>query len=260
VQACMARALLIAPVMNDERIDFISAYCDRWCKRCTFTDRCSAYACHVAIAMCGDPRQGIELAVGRPRSPGGHGDRRRNDEPTPVQRLLEEYVPPSEKEMAEFERIEKERDARVYALPITRMSDVYQRRALDWIDPRRETFDTHPDPAVREAFAVVSWDVWLVGAKLHRALDGRDRFERGEEAFDDDSVQSDWNGSAKVALISIGRSAEAWRTLGRATGDHAAAALGDALDHLHRTVRDAFPEAMAFMRPGFDDPAEQSGD
>jgi hypothetical protein len=49
--------------------DFISAYCDRWCERCVFTDRCSAFACHAAIEMCGDIADGIELAVGKPRSP-----------------------------------------------------------------------------------------------------------------------------------------------------------------------------------------------
>jgi hypothetical protein len=40
--------------MSDDRIDFISSYCDRWCDRCAYTERCSAYACHIAIEMCGD--------------------------------------------------------------------------------------------------------------------------------------------------------------------------------------------------------------
>lgn len=45
-----------------ERIDFISAYCDRWCERCAFTLRCSTYAVEVATAMCdGDVRAGPEL-------------------------------------------------------------------------------------------------------------------------------------------------------------------------------------------------------
>ena len=47
--------------MNTDRIDFISAYCDRWCERCAFTDRCSTFACSAAIAMCGDDAAGIEL-------------------------------------------------------------------------------------------------------------------------------------------------------------------------------------------------------
>ena len=34
------------------------------------------------------------------------------------------------------------------------------------------------------------------------ALDGRDRFQRDEAECDGNPVQNDWNGSAKVALIS----------------------------------------------------------
>ena len=53
--------------MHADRIEFISAYCDRWCERCAFTTRCSAYAVHAALAMCdGDFAAAIELAVGAP--------------------------------------------------------------------------------------------------------------------------------------------------------------------------------------------------
>lgn len=38
--------------MCGDRIDFISEYCDRWCERCAFTGRCSAYAVKVALEMC----------------------------------------------------------------------------------------------------------------------------------------------------------------------------------------------------------------
>jgi hypothetical protein len=37
--------------MSGDRIDFISAYCDRWCERCALTTRCSAYAVEAALAM-----------------------------------------------------------------------------------------------------------------------------------------------------------------------------------------------------------------
>src|SRR6185295_363526 len=41
----------LAMIPRDNRIDFISAYCDRWCDRCAYTARCSAYACDVAAGM-----------------------------------------------------------------------------------------------------------------------------------------------------------------------------------------------------------------
>ena len=53
--------------MNSDRIDFISAYCDRWCERCAFTSRCSAFAVRAAEAMCGSFAEALELAVGARR-------------------------------------------------------------------------------------------------------------------------------------------------------------------------------------------------
>jgi hypothetical protein len=38
----------------EDRIDFISAYCDRWCERCAFTERCSVFAVKVAESPSAD--------------------------------------------------------------------------------------------------------------------------------------------------------------------------------------------------------------
>ena len=60
--------------MSDSRyIDFISAYCDRWCERCAFTERCSLFAVQCAMAMCDDEREAMELSVGRAPSEDGEG-------------------------------------------------------------------------------------------------------------------------------------------------------------------------------------------
>src|SRR5262245_38834020 len=101
--------------METKRIDFISAYCDSWCERCAFTDRCSAFACKAAIAMCGDAEEGIELAVGRPRSPESNEGDREFELPQFVNQM------PSDEEMAEFGRSEDERRKRLDASPLYRM-------------------------------------------------------------------------------------------------------------------------------------------
>jgi len=235
--------------MFTERIDFISSYCDRWCERCPFTDRCSSYACEIAIGMCGDFEQGIQLAVGRPKSVEGR------EQPTIGGQLMAEIGNQiaTDAEMAQYHREEQARDARIDAIPIARMSETYVRRASDWIDRHRATLEEHADPLVREAFGIVAWDSILIGAKLRRALNGRDRHTHGEEAIDDDPVQNDWNGSAKVALISIERSAGAWKTIGSALDDATATVLGEALEILQRSVLTVFPDAPLFQRPGFDD-------
>jgi hypothetical protein len=94
----------------------------------------------------------------------------------------------------------------------------------------------------------VCWDAHFIHVKLHRALRGLDR-----DDADDDGVQSDANGSAKVALLSIDRSANAWQTLAAALTDVSAVALGDALRDLRNALLELFAQAMAFVRPGFDE-------
>jgi hypothetical protein len=237
--------------MIAERIDFISAYCDSWCDRCAFTDRCSAFACQAAAAMCGDFAEGLELAVGTPQPVDGE-----EREPTAGERLMAEMFEhqPSAEEMAKIHREEDARRARVDAAALTAMARDYMRRATSWLDRRRDDLTGRVDPVAREALDIVGWDAYLVGAKLHRALSGRDRSRHGDDWSDDHPVQNDWNGSAKVALISLQRSEAAWRVIADATADTETAALADAVGALHRTASDEFPNAMSFVRPGFDEP------
>ena len=57
---------------------------------------------------------------------------------------------------------------------------------------------------MQESLEIAAHDTLFISAKLRRAISGRDPHERS----DDESrpIQNDWNGSAKVALISIERS------------------------------------------------------
>jgi len=233
--------------MSAERIDFISSYCDRWCERCPFTDRCSTYACQAAIVMCGDVADGIELAVGAP-----HPVNSEKPEPLAVQ-WLADYIEPSADEIDKIQRDEEARRSRLERTPINGMAHAYMMRSTEWLDRHRDRLKAEADAVVREALEIIDWDAYFIGAKLHRAIDGRDRWEHGEEE-DDDAVQNDWNGSAKVALISLERSEAAWRAIAQATSDAAASGLSDAIAALRLTVDEAFPRAMSFVRPGFDEP------
>lgn len=236
--------------MRTDRIDFISAYCDSWCERCAFTERCSSYAVQVATVMCdGDFRAAIELAVGRPQPANG------KREPTAGERLLAKMgnVDVSDKELAEFSRLEDERQSRVEKLAVMRMAHTYMLRAIDCLNAHRDALSQSGDTVLKEAVEIVSWDVHLISVKLHRACSGRDEHQHGG-GFEDDPVQNDWNGAAKVALISIERSEAAWRAIAAATPDPAAATFADALGELSRAVCREFPRAIDFVRPGFDEP------
>jgi len=132
------------------------------------------------------------------------------------------------------------------------MARHYFDESIDWIRANEAELNHHADPIVREAFAVVSWDSVFIESKLYRALGGLDRMKSGEDSESDHGVQNDWNGSAKVALLSIDRSADAWALLAVALNSSSAMALAGLLTNLRQSVLDMFPQARLFRRPGFD--------
>ena len=236
--------------MHIERIDSISSYCDRWCERCPFTDRCAVYACQIAIAMCGDAAAGLELALGDPQPVSGT-----LPEP-PWAAALDAAIRLSPKEERDFARRERRRRKRLKRLPLSRLAHEFTLAALVWLRDRRGALAATADPILNEAIEVAGHDAMLIGAKLHRAVNGRDRSRSGDEDSDVPAVQSDWNGSAKVALLSIERSHLAWQTIATATDDPEASTFAEQLERLRSLVRDEFPRAMEFVRPGFDEPQQ----
>jgi hypothetical protein len=145
----------------------------------------------------------------------------------------------------------KERRKRVESHPIAEASRDYAIAADRWITEHAGVAETS-DAAVREAMRVLGWDSCLIHAKIMRALDGRDEYPRGAP-FEKSAVQSDWNGSAKVAVISLERSENAWRVLSVVNTDARAAELAASLENLRQQMSREFPGALEFRRPGFDD-------
>ena len=230
-----------------QHIPFISSYCDRWCESCAFTSRCSAFDVHIAMGMCGDIHDAIELAIGTPHPAGDAPDR-----PVPawIAEIDNSEMPAAE--LDEFTRQEEQRDQRIHDTSIAKVAEALSMLAYEWFQARYDDVSSGADVVLTEALAIARHDALFVAAKLHRALDGLDRHREGHEE-DDDPVQNDWNGSAKVALISIDRSEAAWRTIAAATGDDTPREIADALRALHADVERMFPDVWKFIRPGFDE-------
>jgi hypothetical protein len=230
-------------------IDFISAYCDRWCERCAFTERCSNFAVSSAIAMCdGNHVAALELALGPPRVPDREPQKKVED------RMADAFagVDLSAKELEEIGREIDDRRNRVRRHPLAEASLDYAVAAHRWLTAHADGA-AHTDVAVREAIQVIGWDCHLIHAKIVRALNGRDEYPRGAP-FETGAVQSDWNGSAKVALICLQRSEPAWRLVAAAASDDAGATVvSTSLVGLRQELSREFPRAAEFRRPGFDD-------
>ena len=228
--------------MSRNYIDFISAYCDSWCERCTYTERCSQFAVKVAEQMCdGDFDAAIELAIGPPRVPGAPPAK-------PLDERMAEALGDVEIDDKELETIGREideRHARLRRHPLARTSRDYSVAAHRWLEKHQEYV-----AGLKDQVDVVGWDQFLIHVKINRALNGRDECPDGGPFGS--AVQNDWNGSAKVALISIERSERAWRAIAATLHDEAATVLADSLATLRSAMSMEFPRAMKFRRPGFD--------
>jgi len=240
----------VSDMNTDDRIDFISSYCDRWCERCAYTSRCSAYACEIAIAMCSDVHDGLELAIGEPCPEDGQASE--SDVSSDEDALSDVELSPEQLE--EFDRQEAARDARVETSLAATMARAHTILSSRWLDERYQSVRAAADSVLAEALDVVMHDSLFIEAKVRRALDGWDRHltDRDGEG-EDDAIQNDWNGSAKITLLVVQRSEIAWRVIAQALSDRVASELADAVRDLGRVVEQEFPQAMSFVRPGFDE-------
>jgi hypothetical protein len=108
---------------------------------------------------------------------------------------------------------------------------------------------------------VIRWYQHFIYVKLCRAISSRttEDLETDEElkAFPKDS-----NGSAKIALIAMDRSIAAWSGLRESIGGDDGDSILDLLAQLTKIRRETeklFPQARAFVRPGFDEPSGAAG-
>ncbi|MHC4629428.1 MAG: hypothetical protein ACYTDV_20820 [Planctomycetota bacterium] len=112
---------------------------------------------------------------------------------------------------------------------------------------------TNPDDGavkIHDCIEVVRWYQHQIYVKLCRAASGTIR----DESEYLECTQKDADGSAKVAIIGIERSAAAWAALVFHFPDLERSILQVlvTLKHLLKQVDESFPNARSFLRPGFD--------
>jgi hypothetical protein len=127
----------------------------------------------------------------------------------------------------------------------------YAQLAFEWLhghDGHRDT--SHAAVGPQSPRAVIEHFALFIGGKVFRAVSGA-----GDDEGGSTDPQRDANGSAKAALLGIDRSLAAWRELDvqDERGAQAIRALTSILQQLRTGVEERFPEALLFLRPGFDD-------
>jgi hypothetical protein len=151
----------------------------------------------------------------------------------------------------------------------SRAAKAYGEMVKNWFDSAEDLFEKraeelnlkvqlelpNSDPvseadALKDSVDIIRWYQYQIYVKLIRAIRGT--LEETSETSDEAS--KDANGSAKVALIAIDRSIAAWGQMYRDFSEQKGDILDILvhLDRLRRRTEAIFPDARAFLRPGFD--------
>jgi hypothetical protein len=236
--------------MNRERIiEGIFNYCTRRCEVCPFTSQCTLYQ--------------SEREYERTHPDAGRHEQVR-DSFAETFRLLEEWCT---REGIDFDEMRREADGAgvkaeleraseaVRADPLQQLAAAYTHAAFRVVDAMAPARTMRRWPAtVEAALDTITWNAGMVSAKVHRALYG---YAERDLVFEEDPVQNDWNGSAKLARIVVEESKRAWEVVlceGEAPTDSPLRELVALLELVGLGVAERFPRAMDFVRPGFDAP------
>ena len=239
---------LVARARDPQLIPGIYNYCDRRCPRCPFTQRCLTFLDSEDLK----PESAVERSLADTI-----GDS--------LRRTFEILAEAARREGFDVEASEDEQTSESASENLDhRRRDPLAVRAqeygqLAWRTSRAiaPIAAARDDAPLVEAVEAIDWFSSMISSKIYRAICGQaERWEGSGQ------VQTDFNGSAKIALIGIGESRRAWGLLmetGRATADGVPAQAVRMLDVLDAEVRDRFPRAMEFVRPGFDEPSATRG-
>ena len=232
--------------VRDGFIDSIFNYCDRWCETCPYTSWCRLFADVAELDASLDPQ--LKAVAEAPPLP-----QEIKDMPPWMQERLEEIQAAIEKTSKEALAPDDDEDEELEPPPLPKEDPLMQHAVAysmivhDWLDGFGSR---HGDP--NDPRAVIGWYGTMIPSKLARALGGIGFADPGDE-----EEPTDYDGSAKVALISIERSRGAWQQI--AAAEPSCATPGPAvaeLNWLEQEVERMFPKARRFVRPAFDEPDE----
>lgn len=230
----------------------ISNYCDRWCERCNFQDKCMNYSFELEMKekMASEKTESRTLQDSLSHES-------LSEKETLATGNQQQLYSTHDIELSfndETEKYELVKDA-VY----------YSELAHNWLMNHNHYFDNHEIlwetkgnlQINREALMVVKWFSLFISVKMRRAISvftDAALFDK-DDPDEIEANEYEMNGTAKITLIAIDRSIEAWKTLLGKLPEFKSK-IGwfiEILEDLRNKTEDQFPQARSFIRPGFDE-------
>jgi hypothetical protein len=261
----MAKKIFEKNDKNTDHIPGIYNYCDRWCERCPFTSRCLNF--EMSDEKFSDPQDGdINNEVFWQRL-----SEALQETMTMLKEMAEERgVDLDSLGLEDDQEVENPFDGKPVVHMASHMAKSYINTVEKWFnanvyileDDDREMAAVYeansPESQMQEdtvtlidSIEVIRWYQHQIYVKLQRAIHS----SQNEDFEIQNGFPKDSDGSTKVALIGIDRSVSAWGEMIKYFPDQRENILNiiTHLDCLRRRTEKNFPEARAFVRPGFDE-------
>lgn len=248
-------------------IDGIYNYCDRWCERCIFTSRCRNFE---GIRKLTPEEQDIDNKAFWDKI-----GKNFEDAIKLLHKAAEKYGldlnAVSEEGKSEYSRKEKRDRNAAKNHPLAKDTLLYLTKAKKLLENEELMTEKASDmvrrfemgmqsedqvsgevSVIKDCQEIISWYLHFIHVKFMRALMGMMEDDGWQEA---NGFQRDCDGSAKIAMIGIDKSIEAWTLMLRfipAAEDEIIELLA-LLQRSRRMAESEFPKARTFIRPGFDE-------
>lgn len=238
---------------NENLVPGIYNFCDRWCERCTLTQKCLTYLHEQEMKEDQDQQnpdaenknfwEQIRLAW------------------EVTMELIEEDAGRLGIDLDSIPDVEIPEHIET---PLEVKANNYGTKMHKWLEANSEFMAEKAEELVmindeasivryKDALEVIEWYYFFIGAKVHRAH--LDLEERQNDPDDEYNVYSDNLGSAKIAIIAIERSMDALSVFyaeWKEKEDDILNFLVE-LSSIKKQLLQTFPGVMDFKRPGFDD-------
>jgi len=232
-------------VRSGKNISGIHNYCDRWCERCTFTSRCAVYDMELQSKDDNENNDSANESFWEELSLMFEVMAEMLNEKAAELGVNLNEIP----ELEQVEHIETEAE---------KVSYKYGTDVHTWLKENREYIEEKAHVmlsiveekalSLKGALEVIEWYSIFIHVKTNRAFSGLDDEQ-------DEYMVEEVNRTAKIAIIAVTRSMEAFSYLYSQLPEKEDDILGflASLSHVKRLLLSAFPNAMSFKRPGFDD-------
>jgi hypothetical protein len=240
---------------NPGNIEGIYNYCDRWCERCMFTSKCLNFKIQDAAGFDKDLDnanfwENLHLIFDATRQMLEEDMERFGIKPEDLQQEIENSNEP-DNEFEQTERHPLTQKAREMGLSVMKWLESFQKQNEKLIEMGIDPNENKP--TLKNAIEVIGWYSLFISAKIHRAV------SHFYDKFKDEFMKYDSDGSAKITLVAIDRSIEAWTFLYSQLPSDEEIILNYLVDlsSIREQTESLFPDARKFVRPGFDEVYEE---